>query len=175
MVHSIESKRVRHQLQRWGVISAVSLTAAVSAWAVSGQSPVSDMETCTLVVNDQQYTFPVAITPDQQRQGLSHRQDAGAGMMFIWDTPTTPAVWMKDTQMPLSAAFIDATGKVVSTTDMQPETLDYHFPPLPIVALLETPQGALMSMGLTVGSKVTDASCLGFRTGPRPTPEDKES
>lgn len=175
MVHSIESKRVRHQLQRWGWISAVSLTAAVSAWAVSGQPPVSDMEACTLVVNGQQYTFPVAITSDQQRQGLSHRKDAGAGMMFIWESPTIPAVWMKNTQMPLSAAFIDADGKVVSITDMQPETLNYHYPPSPVVALLETPQGALASMGLTVGSEVTDASCLSFSTDPRPTPDDKES
>ncbi len=45
---------------------------------------------------------------------------ADDGMAFVWTAPTASTFWMKDTLIPLSIAFVDADGKIVSISDMQP-------------------------------------------------------
>jgi uncharacterized membrane protein (UPF0127 family) len=42
------------------------------------------------------------------------------GMAFVWDESTTGTFWMKDTLIPLSIAFVDADGLIVTIRDMQP-------------------------------------------------------
>ena len=46
------------------------------------------------------------------------------GMAFTWDSPTDTTFWMKDTLIPLSIAFVDQNGKVVTITEMTPCTAD---------------------------------------------------
>jgi uncharacterized repeat protein (TIGR04076 family) len=70
----------------------------------------------------------VAATDAQRQQGLMFREkmDHNAGMVFVFDAPATQCMWMKNTLLPLSVAFIDAEGKIVNIEDMQPRTLDSH-------------------------------------------------
>ncbi|MES2296551.1 MAG: DUF192 domain-containing protein [Pseudomonadota bacterium] len=70
----------------------------------------------------------VAATNAQREQGLKSRDKMAtdAGMVFVYDAPAMQCVWMKDTLMPLSVAFINASGKIVNIEDMQPQTLDNH-------------------------------------------------
>lgn len=70
----------------------------------------------------------VAATEAQREQGLMYREKmaANAGMVFVFDNPSTQCMWMKNTPLPLSVAFIDASGKIVNIEDMQPHTLDSH-------------------------------------------------
>jgi len=43
------------------------------------------------------------------------------GMLFVYQTPAAPiCFWMKNTLIPLSAAFINTSGKIVFIADMQP-------------------------------------------------------
>ena len=70
----------------------------------------------------------VAATEEQREQGLMYREKmpANAGMLFVFGAPATQCMWMKNTPLPLSVAFIDAAGKIVNIEDMQPHTLDSH-------------------------------------------------
>ncbi|MDN2712029.1 DUF192 domain-containing protein [Janthinobacterium sp. SUN118] len=70
----------------------------------------------------------VAATEAQREEGLMYRDrmPANAGMLFVFGAPATQCMWMKNTPLPLSVAFIDAAGKIVNIEDMQPHTLDSH-------------------------------------------------
>ena len=70
----------------------------------------------------------LAATEEQREQGLMHREKmpVNAGMLFVFGNPATQCMWMKNTPLPLSVAFIDAGGKIVNIEDMQPHTLDSH-------------------------------------------------
>lgn len=42
------------------------------------------------------------------------------GMAFVWDSPTVATFWMKDTLIPLSIAFVDEDGRVITVREMTP-------------------------------------------------------
>ena len=70
----------------------------------------------------------VAAAPAQRQQGLMFREKMAVndGMVFVFEGPAEVCMWMKDTVLPLSVAFIDASGKIVNIEDMQPQTLESH-------------------------------------------------
>lgn len=70
----------------------------------------------------------VAASGPQREQGLMFREKMpnNSGMVFVFDAPATQCMWMKNTLLPLSVAFIDAEGRIVNIEDMQPQTLDSH-------------------------------------------------
>jgi uncharacterized membrane protein (UPF0127 family) len=49
---------------------------------------------------------------------------ADEGMAFVWDEPTTSTFWMKDTLIPLSIAFVDEGGSVITVREMVPCTTE---------------------------------------------------
>jgi uncharacterized membrane protein (UPF0127 family) len=71
----------------------------------------------------------VASTLAQREQGLMGRKAMAenAGMLFDLERPALlECMWMKDTLLPLSVAFIDETGKIINIEEMQPMTEDQH-------------------------------------------------
>lgn len=70
-------------------------------------------ERSTLVIVD------VAETPEQQELGLSERESLAEdeGMVFVFFEPREGELPAKDTTIPLSIAFFDATGTVVAVVD----------------------------------------------------------
>lgn len=101
----------------------------------------------------------VAKSPDERSTGLMHRKDMGAneGMLFIFEQPATQCFWMKNTLLPLSAAFVRDDGSIVNIEDMKPQTTDGHCSKEPVRYVLEMHQGWFAKRGLKVGSKVTGA------------------
>jgi uncharacterized protein len=71
-------------------------------------------------------TLEVRIADDdeERRQGLMGVTSLGAdeGMAFEFPTPTDGTFWMKDTLIPLSIAFIDERGRIVTVLEMEPCT-----------------------------------------------------
>lgn len=116
----------------------------------------------------------VADSPDQRARGLMEVTDLGGydGMLFRFDADTDGGFWMKDTVMPLSIAYLDADGAVVSTADMDPCPEGTDCPSFaasgPYRMALEVPQGGLGPLGLTDGSsariEVTDQPCAPLET-----------
>jgi len=70
----------------------------------------------------------VAATEPQRQQGLMFREKLApnAGMVFLFGEPAQVCMWMKNTPLPLSVAFIDERGKILNIEDMQPQTLNSH-------------------------------------------------
>jgi uncharacterized protein len=80
------------------------------------------------------------------------------GMLFSFPDDSTGSFWMGNTVIPLTIAFIDSDGRVVSTADMEPcpAAVDCTFyePAGPYRWALEVEQGALAEFGLVEGARL---------------------
>lgn len=67
-----------------------------------------------------QFAWPVelAVTAEQQAQGLSGRAElaAGSGMLFVWDQESRRTFWMPDMNFPLDLVWISGDCAVVDIT-----------------------------------------------------------
>ena len=70
----------------------------------------------------------IATTLAERQRGLSNRHTlpADKGMMFRFAKPRRICLWMKNTYIPLLAAFVDAGGAVITTTVMRPHSEKLH-------------------------------------------------
>lgn len=98
----------------------------------------------------------VAATEKQHEIGLMHRSSmpAQAGMLFVFDQAQEYCFWMKNTQIPLSIAFLDEAGKIVNIADMQPQSEENHCAAKPVRYALEMNQGWFKSKGIKPGSSI---------------------
>lgn len=98
----------------------------------------------------------VAANDAQRQQGLMYRTKMGMneGMVFVFDDVNSQCMWMKNTLLPLSVAFIDANGKIVNIEDMQPETLESHCSARPVKYALEMNLGWFAKRRIKPGTVV---------------------
>lgn len=96
----------------------------------------------------------VAASDADRQQGLMFREKMGPneGMVFLFAGPASVCMWMKNTLIPLSVAFLDENGKIVNIEDMQPQTTDSHCAKRPIRYALEMNQGWFRQKNLKPGS-----------------------
>ena len=98
----------------------------------------------------------VAATEGLREYGLMFRKDlpSNAGMVFIFDVPQHYCMWMKNTLLPLSVAFIDESGKITNIEDMQPQTENSHCASRPVRFALEMNKGWFKDKNFKTGTKV---------------------
>lgn len=97
---------------------------------------------------------------DGERQiGLMHRPSMGAsdGMVFVFEQPGVQCFWMRNTLIPLSAAFIDDSGTIINVEDMKPQSDDSHCSKKPVRFVLEMNKGWFDKRGLKAGSVIGGA------------------
>ena len=89
-------------------------------------------------------------------QGLMYRpaMPSNAGMLFIFDEAAAQCMWMKNTLIPLSVAFIDEHGAVINIEDMAPQTEDSHCARKPARYALEMNRGWFAARGIKPGSRI---------------------
>jgi len=89
-------------------------------------------------------------------RGLMYRASMAqnAGMLFIFDESTQHCMWMKNTLIPLSVAFIDDKGAITNIEDMQPQTEDSHCARKPARYALEMNKGWFAARGIKPGSRI---------------------
>ena len=99
----------------------------------------------------------IAASDGDREKGLMFRRSMGAndGMLFIFDEPAYHAMWMKNTLIPLSVAFVDGEGVILNILDMEPETLDTHMSAGPSIYAIETNKGWFAQKKVKAGDKVT--------------------
>jgi uncharacterized membrane protein (UPF0127 family) len=105
------------------------------------------------------FQVEVADTTVERRTGLMGRETLSPfdGMAFLWTDPVQGSFWMKDTLIPLSIAFWDQEGRIVSIMDMEPCRADpcpTYGPGAPYVGALEVAKGELERRGVGVGDTV---------------------
>jgi uncharacterized membrane protein (UPF0127 family) len=98
----------------------------------------------------------VAATPVQRATGLMFRQDmpSGEGMLFAFEEAAPQCFWMKNTLIPLTAAFVADDGTIINLADMKPQTTEAHCSLKPVRYVLEMNQGWFAKKGIKAGSKL---------------------
>lgn len=124
--------------------------------SAAGAQQAAKFRTVSLNIGIHVIQAEAAVTPAQREQGLMHREKMGAneGMVFRFDSPTTICMWMKNTPLPLSVAFIDEQGKIVNIADMQPQSTESHCGTGPVKYALEMNQGWFRQKNIKPGTVV---------------------
>ena len=98
----------------------------------------------------------VADSMGTRMEGLMHRKSMpqGAGMVFVFDENAAHCMWMKNTLIPLSVAFIDEAGAIINIADMQPQSEQSHCAARPARYALEMNKGWFAQRGIKAGAKL---------------------
>ena len=132
----------------------------LSVWfcslACAQGSPQLQLPRIQLQAGMHQIQAQVAATPDQRSIGLMHRAEMpqAEGMLFAFEQATQQCFWMKNTLLPLTAAFIADDGTIVNLADMKPQTTDAHCSEQPVRWVLEMNQGWFAKRGIKAGFKL---------------------
>lgn len=134
-----------------------SLLCLGSAVSLAQESPQLDLPRVKLAAGMHQIDAQVAATPQQRSVGLMHRKDMPAheGMLFVFEQAGVQCFWMKNTLLPLTAAFLDDEGQIVNLADMKPQSLDSHCSTKPVRYVLEMNQGWFAKKNLKAGARLT--------------------
>lgn len=91
-----------------------------------------------------------AQTVAQRERGLMGRSElaADSGMLFRFDEVRRHCLWMKDTPLPLSAAFFDEDGLLVDVIDLEPFNTQIRCSQRPARYALEMDQGYFETRGI---------------------------
>ncbi len=125
------------------------------AWTLAGWAQ-SAAPTLRLTVAGHVVSAELARTPNERRRGLMQRNflPEDHGMLFVFEAPQRVCMWMKDTPLPLSVAFLDARGVVLNIADMQPLSLEPHCAAGDALYALEMAQGWFASRRVLPGSRI---------------------
>lgn len=79
-------------------------------------------KTVKLWIADVEYALEVAETGEQRQQGLMYRDHLPefTGMLFLYSDLADHRIWMKNTRIPLTVIWLDATGVVIEIKQLQP-------------------------------------------------------
>jgi len=148
----------RKPRSRWQHVSIV--TGAALTGLASGLGPAlaqqPELPTTTLNAGIHLILAEVAGTPATRSLGLMRRKvmAQGAGMLFLFDESAAHCMWMKNTLIPLSVAFIDERGDIVNIADMQPLDETSHCASRPVRYALEMNQGWFKKRGISSGALI---------------------
>ena len=79
---------------------------------------------------------------------------ANYGMLFVFDQTAQHCMWMRNTLIPLSVAFIDGNGRIINVEEMLPQTDSNHCAAKPARFALEMSAGWFRSRGLSSGTQL---------------------
>ena len=102
----------------------------IISWFLLLNTSASGLPTIELRINKEVVRAEVANTPDSQQLGLMYRKELAdsSGMLFIFNQKAGHCFWMKNTNLPLSIAFIEDDGRIINIEEMQPQSEDNHCP-----------------------------------------------
>jgi len=117
---------------------------------------LAQLPTVQLVTGMHAIRAEVANSMESRMQGLMYRKDMpqGAGMVFVFEENAAHCMWMKNTLIPLSVAFIDQAGTIINIADMQPHSEQSHCASRPARYALEMNKGWFAERGIKPGARL---------------------
>ena len=139
--------------------AALALSLALVTFAIAQDSPQLNLPRVKLSAGMHQIDAQVAQTPAQRQIGLMFRREMPQheGMLFVFEQPAPQCFWMKNTILPLTAAFVADDGTIVNLADMKPQSLDSHCSTQPVRYVLEMNQGWFAKRSIKAGAKLQGA------------------
>ena len=100
--------------------STVTPPPAPAVSTAAGQ-PQPKLPTLKLWLGPHEMLTELAITPEQKHRGMMFRTNMAEmeGMLFVFPGPHQASFWMKNTVLPLSAAYIDPEGVIVEIRELK--------------------------------------------------------
>jgi uncharacterized membrane protein (UPF0127 family) len=137
--------------------SRLNALAALALVSLLAATPVAAAGTITVKIAGHALKAEVAATDAERAKGLMFREKMGAndGMVFVFDEPGYHSMWMRNTLLPLSVAFIGKDGAILNILDMEPRTEDVHTAAGPARYAIETNKGWFAEKKIRAGDKVT--------------------
>ncbi|MBS0300173.1 MAG: DUF192 domain-containing protein [Proteobacteria bacterium] len=137
-------------MHRFALILATLLMAHADAYA-------AEIPMISLEISGHTMSVEVAHTQLSRSQGLMYREslEENSGMLFVFPSSGYYSMWMKNTYIPLSVAFIDVRGVILNIADMQPETLASHDAAGMAKYALEMNKGWFAARKIAAGTQVT--------------------
>ena len=135
------------------IVSALCLAVVMHESMAQSPEAVSHVQ---LTLNKHVIQAEVAKSKAQRRKGLMFRESLpqDQGMLFAYRKPKRICMWMKNTLIPLSVAFIDAYGTIVNIESMVPHSRDIHCSRTPVYYALEMNRGWFNQRDIGLGSRV---------------------
>ncbi len=133
------------------LIAALSFALLLTSVGARAAMPQIELE-----VHHQKLVAEVASTNTDRTQGLMHRRmlPENRGMLFVFDSVAYHGMWMMNTYIPLSVAFLDEAGLIINIEDMKPHTRDPHHAARPARYALEMNLGWFPKRGINPGMKI---------------------
>jgi len=137
-------------------IAFLSLIAVLANSSRAQDAPQMDLPHVKLSSGMHLVDAQVAASPVQRSIGLMFRRNMpqSEGMLFMFEQASVQCFWMKNTILPLTAAFIANDGTIVNLADMKPQTTDAHCSKEPVRYVLEMNQGWFDKKGIKAGFKL---------------------
>ncbi len=121
-------------MKRVWIVSFFGLLAMMSASCKKPAAPTAEpsliptkaqpkLATIKLWIGAGEMTAEMALTELQERTGMMFRtnMEENEGMIFVFAEPERASFWMKNTLLPLSAAYIDTKGTILEIHDLEPQ------------------------------------------------------
>ncbi|GAB3629155.1 signal peptide protein [Pandoraea terrae] len=137
------------------VVSAFSVvlpTPAMAQMKQPGEFPTVQLSAGMFLIKAE-----VAANEADREQGLMYRttMPANQGMLFVFEQRAGHCFWMKNTNLPLSIAFLADDGTIVNIEDMAPQTENNHCPRAAVRYALEMNKGWFRDKGIGPGAKIS--------------------
>ena len=138
------------------IVMLAPLTIFADTPALPEGKPQTGLPTVSLKVGSQNVRAEVANTEATRQVGMMFRQKMGKqdGMLFVFPEIAYHAMWMRNTLIPLSVAYMNERGVIVSIHEMQALSEAVHQAAGPVRYALEMNAGWFGSNKINVGDTI---------------------
>lgn len=137
-------------------IALAALWLLLVALTAGSEQLRSELRVIELDVAGHKLDVEVAATPESRSQGLMHRRmlPENRGMLFVFPQAAAHSMWMANTHIPLSVAYLDRGGRIINILDMPPLTYNTFSAAGDALYAIETNQGWFARRGIKTGAQV---------------------